>query len=147
MTAFEFIKVGLSGLSLLISIISLYISKSTSKNQNKISQGQIELQIHQLIFQTKKDALDIALKLQKEDHDLIKQAFLTAQELNLNAYEEACAKYLDDKVDKERFKKNYYVEIRQIVESSNNREKFNPITSKYKCVLKVYNEWYDLEKN
>ena len=110
-----------------------------------ISQGQIELQIHQMISQTKKDLLEIALRVQDGQADILKQAFETARELNLNAYDEACSKYLDKKVDRERFKRNYHVEIRQLVENPVNREKFDGVTSKYKCILKVYEEWNNLE--
>ena len=111
-----------------------------------ISQGQIQLEIHQMISQTKRDVLDIALKIQGNQTGIVQQAFETAREMNLNAYEEACSKYLDGKVDKERFKKNYHVEIRQLVENANNKDKFNAVTSKYKCILAVYAEWNNLEK-
>ena len=111
-----------------------------------ISQGQIELEIHQMISRTKRDVLDIALKIQGNQMGIVQQAFETAREMNLNAYDEACSKYLDGKVDKERFKKNYHVEIRQLVENPNNKDKFDAVTSKYKCILAVYDEWNNLEK-
>ena len=79
----------------------------------------------------------------EEIEEALKQALKTAQEQNLNAYEEACAKYLDGKVDKERFKKNYSVEIRQLVEKYS--EKYGA-TTPYKATIKVYNEWNNLEK-
>ena len=90
--------------------------------------------------------MDIALKVKDGNSDIVRQAFESARELNLNAYEEACAKYLDGKVDKKRFKKNYHVEIRNLVENDNNKDKFDGVTSKYKCILEVYEEWNNLEK-
>ena len=90
----------------------------------------------------------IAEKCSNNDQDMkgvLTQALNTANERNLNAYEEACAKYLDNKVDKERFRKNYHIEIRQLVEDTNNKDKFDATTSPYKAILKVYKEWNDLE--
>ena len=100
-----------------------------------------------MINQTKKDVRDITLTIAKksDDKDILSQAFNSAIESNLNAYEEACAKYLDNKVDKERFKRNYSVEIRQLVENTNYKKYFDATTSPYKCILKVYNEWNNLE--
>lgn len=78
----------------------------------------------------------------------IKLAYNTAVESNLNAYEEACAKYLDGKVDKDRFKKNYHRQIRRLIEDSKPLMKyFDKPSSAYRCILKVYNEWYNLEKD
>ena len=154
MTCYEMTAIIVSVISALISIVSITFSHRASKKANSIaaeqkmiSQGQIELEIHQMISQTKRDVLDIALKIQGNQMGIVQQAFETAREMNLNAYDEACSKYLDGKVDKERFKKNYHVEIRQLVENPNNKDKFDAVTSKYKCILAVYAEWNNLEKN
>ena len=148
MSPYEIVAVIFSSIGLLISIISIIRANSA----HKISQGQIELNIHQLLNQTKKDVMDITIviaeKCSNDDQDMkgvLTQALNTANERNLNAYEEACAKYLDNKVDKERFRKNYHIEIRQLVEDINNKEKFDATTSPYKAILKVYKEWNDFE--
>ena len=149
MTPYEIVAIIISGIGLLISIISIV----RANNAHKIAQGQIELNIHQLLNQTKKDVMDVTLVIAEKcsDNDesmkaVLTQALNTANERNLNAYDEACAKYLDNKVDKERFKKNYHIEIRQLVEDENNISKFDANTSPYKGILKVYKEWNDLEK-
>lgn len=145
---YEIIAVIFSLIGIVLSIISLIRANSA----HKIAQGQIELNIHQLINQTKKDVMDVSLIIAEKCYDdeevkkTLQQALNTANEQNLNAYEEACAKYLDNKVDKERFKKNYYIEIRQLVENNINKDKFDAITSTYKAILEVYQEWYNLEK-
>lgn len=156
MTQYEITYIIISVIGLFISCISIFISVKSNiraKNAIKLSQGQIELDIHQLLNQTKKDVMDVHLVIAEKCIDsefdikeILLQALNTAMERNLNAYEEACAKYLDDKVDKERFKKNYHVEIRRLVEDKNNKEKFDPTTSVYKAILKVYDEWNNLEK-
>lgn len=148
MSPYEIVAVVFSSIGLLISIISIVRANSA----HKIAQGQIELNIHQLLNQTKKDVMDVTIviaeKCSNDDQNMkgvLTQALNTANERNLNAYEEACAKYLDNKVDKERFKKNYHIEIRQLVEDANNKNKFDATTSPYKAILKVYKEWNDLE--
>lgn len=148
MSPYEIVAVIFSSIGLLISIISIVRANSA----HKIAQGQIELNIHQLLNQTKKDVMDVTIviaeKCSNDDQNMkgvLTQALNTANERNLNAYEEACAKYLDNKVDKERFKKNYHIEIRQLVEDDNNKNKFDATTSPYKAILKVYKEWNDLE--
>ena len=67
-------------------------------------------------------------------------------EIMLNVYDEACAKYLDGKVDKERFKRSYHKSIRNLLESGDFDEQFNTPCSSYKCILRVYDMWYNLEK-
>lgn len=149
MSTYEIIAGTATSIGLLISIISII----KASKAHKIAQGQIELNIHQLLNQTKKDVMEVSLLIAEKTtnndqamKDILKQALNTANERNLNAYEEACAKYLDNKVDKERFKKNYNIEIRQLVEDKNNKDKFNATTSPYKAIIKVYKEWNDLEK-
>lgn len=126
---------------------------------NRISNGQIEINIASLIIGTENRVMDLSLamsKLFKEEEELTKSekkqldfleiAYGQAVESNLNAYEEACAKYLDNKTDKERFKRMYHTPIRNLIESADLKKYFNPLTSSFKCILKVYKEWFDLEK-
>ena len=74
----------------------------------------------------------------------------SAMENLLNAYENSCMKYLDDKIDKKRFKQTYFAEIRRIFEPPDNAFKtfLHPEgISKFKALWKVYREWYDVENN
>lgn len=148
MSTYDMVSLVMSVIGILISIISIAVAY----NAHKISQGEIELNIHQLLNQTKKDVMDVYLiiaeKCSENDEEMKKilnRALNTATERNLNAYEEVCAKYLDNKVDKDCFKKNYNIEIRQLVEDENNKDKFNATTSVYRAILRVYKEWNDLE--
>lgn len=49
------------------------------------------------------------------------------------------------KVDRERFKKMYLHEIRQLVEYPEFKEKYDSISSRYNATKKVYNEWNHME--
>jgi hypothetical protein len=69
----------------------------------------------------------------------------TAIEDLLNTYNEACQKYMDGKVDKIRFKKNYFHEIRNVVTNAEFSDRFNPITSMFQATITVYNEWHNVQ--
>ena len=85
-----------------------------------------------------------------EDEKSICEAFekqySEARQNLINSYEEACTKYLDGKIDKVRFKKNYIIEIRNIVEAKELKGLFDSHSSRYKAIIKVYDEWENLEK-
>ena len=151
MTTYEFISIIIAITSFIFSLIAFFSSKRTAV-------AQIELYINERITNTKEKVSEQAgviapLKakqtLSEEEkrllglHEII---FWAAVENNLNAYEEACAKYLDKKIDRERFKKTYKKEIRQLVEDKNLKKYFDTVSSSYKTILKVYNEWENSEK-
>ena len=155
--------------SLIVAIIALIKSNVFAKNslnksevQNLISMGNLELSTSERISNTRDKVGDITIIISPliskkksgtltadEVHTLEAQTKVldSAIENNINAYEEACSKYIDGKIDRDRFKKSYNTEIRQLVENSNlNSSYFNPLTSKFKAILKVYDEWNNLEK-
>ena len=130
-------------LAIIAIIISVFALYQTHK-QNKNSQGQIELTIEQSIAQSKYRLTD--LMLANDNSERYSIAIKSAKEEYLNTYDSACSKYLDDKVDKERFKKQYHKCIKDIVEDEQFEYKLNSLSSPYKALIKVYNEWNDLEK-
>ena len=85
-------------------------------------------------------------EVQAEELNIYTGLFKSAVESWLNTYEEACAKYIDNKIDKKRFKKQYHTEIRNLVEEEEFEKFFNPTKSKFQAILKVYKEWNNLEK-
>lgn len=130
-------------LAIIAIIISVFALYQTHK-QNKNSQGQIELTIEQSIAQSKYRLTD--LMLANDNSERYSIAIKAAKEEYLNTYDSAYSKYLDDKVDKERFKKQYHKCIKDIVEDEQFEYKLNSLSSPYKALIKVYNEWNDLEK-
>ncbi len=77
-------------------------------------------------------------------HELHKAAI----EKMLNTYETCCASYLDGKVDPERFKRNFHIEIRNIVEDKQSRiaeVREQPPQTKFKNIFIVYEKWHNLE--
>lgn len=143
-----------------ISIVAIIISFISATKGNKIAEaanqlvdtanlmqmGQVEMQIRELILNAQARFTDLSIQMnQAEDNSHFIQPLESALESVCNAYDEACAKYLDGKVDKVRFKQLYHNEIRQWVEDDATKDKYSAVQSKYPATVKVYKEWNVLE--
>lgn len=121
-----------------VSDIGLVVAKHKSEvmksiiNREQLTQEELEEKLEEIL---EKDM----------EYTVLETSFNQSIEIMLNAYEESCAKYLDKKVDQERFKRSYHRAIREIVEDEDLKEEFNSHVTPYKCILKVYNQWYNLE--
>ncbi len=159
MNNYEILSIAISIFSTLIAVLSIIIAFLANSKSHNLSMGQTEIQINQLITSTKQKVMDLSNQMAKlvskeiktkeenDELDIYKNSFNAAVENNLTAYNDACAKYLDKgKVDRERFKKLYQVEIRQLVEKKELKKYFDSVTSQYKCILKVYDKWENSEK-
>ncbi|GHX96278.1 hypothetical protein VCSRO67_3461 [Vibrio cholerae] len=154
--------------SLFVSIGAAYFAKTSSKAANKISKenldlqhGMVELEMRQAIENAKSKVNDISVimaplvaredseqGLSIEDNktlEIYRKNFNAAVQTLMNTYDDACSKYIDSKVDKVRFKKNYRYEIRNLLENKELKEYFDPLTSRYKPILNVYAEWENIE--
>ncbi len=155
MTKFELATIVLSGFSILISICAIILAYISSKKVEKSNSAEVELAINERITNTKEKIIDftknIELSRKKKTSSKNKKMILFEKQLNsliennLNAYEEGCAKYIDKKIDKVRFKKTYKTEIKNLVEHKDYNKYFDAVTSQYKGILKVYKEWENLE--
>ncbi|MEG0966936.1 MAG: hypothetical protein RSG92_16360 [Pseudomonas sp.] len=161
-------------LSLIISIGAVIFAKSSSNKANNIAQenlqlqqvnlqlqqGMVELEISQSIEGAKSKINEIAIVMipfitkenrktltdeDTETLELYRKTFNAATQSLMNYYDSACSKYIDNKVDKIRFKKTYKNEIRKLIENKDFKEYFDPLTSSYKPILNVYSEWEHLE--
>ncbi|MBI4834808.1 MAG: hypothetical protein HY811_08335 [Planctomycetes bacterium] len=153
MTVYEIISTVIAIGAFVVSFIALRKSSSAST-------ANIELYINERITNTKEKVSEISIKIAdlpaimgsahpayNKTIEAYKNIFDSTVENNLNAYENACAIYIDGKIDKDRFKKTYKTEIRQLVENEGMKRYFEPATtSRFKAILKVYKEWEDLEK-
>lgn len=134
----------LSGISSVASAVAAIV---TYINGRRMANGNVELQIRTMISEAKYHQSECMIKLTANPKDeALKSIYDMLTEEVLNAYDEACAKYNDRKVDKERFKKMYLHEIRQLVESPELKEKYDSISSRYDATKKVYSEWNHIEK-
>jgi hypothetical protein len=68
-----------------------------------------------------------------------------------NLYESACGQYLDGKLDRERFRRHFDAEIRSLCEDNSqlirDTLKRGDPTGRYKAIWKVYDQWFNLEKD
>lgn len=125
--------------SFIISIIAIVISLISLYQSNKSAHGQIEIDIRNMITSARNRYEDLVLD--NRDNDIYILIVKSSLENLINVYDEACSKYLDNKVDKKRFKKLYYTEIKNLVENKETKPYYDTITSKFQDTIKVYKEW------
>jgi hypothetical protein len=156
----DWISLGSAVIAVIFGVASI-IGAVFSK---RIVMGQQETSLRAAIRLTRQAVQDLAIRIgtvmdgKREDEvraedrrrlQPLALAFREAIEDNLNAYEDACAKYLDKKIDRGRFFKSYSKEIENICTQENNEiAKFmHPAdTSSYQAIWKVYREWFVREK-
>lgn len=157
----DFVSILISFFALIASIINFINYKKLQTQNNDLqekynemvdiqtltAQGALETQVRTAINEAYKQVIDIAAKLQAEpENKMLQSIYISMEELYRNAYEDACAKYIDNKIDKERFRRMYLSEIRRLVEEEPHKEAYSTNQTAYDCTLKVYNEWHHPER-
>jgi hypothetical protein len=129
----------------------------------KLSQAQVEIDVRARITQATRDLHEFSAKygallakaksnpsgmtIDERDHlVLAKEAAKSVTEEYLNAYDEACQKYRDDKIDKKRFKKSYVNQVREIGEDKEYHEILK-LGHRYAAFNAVFDEWENHEKD
>ncbi|MDC7998401.1 hypothetical protein [Gilvibacter sediminis] len=157
-----FIAFQLEHASIIISILALFVSiiDRLANNHNnkttmakaeeaiKISQGAIEIEIRNSISSARTKVNDFGLEYQKtqnenpkKDLSYQKKFFYSIVEDFINQYDRACMLYLDNKIDKDRFRKEYKNEIINVVENKSYKKKyFNPDKPRFESLISVYQE-------
>ena len=131
-----------------------------AKNANNIAIGQMETSLREQISIARNRMEDQALKIPEflkvrkpkelDEHDKRYLDFLdttwkSSNENYLNAYEDACGKFNDGKIDKGRFRKVYINEIKNLCDDK--KESFSRLmhpkaTSQFEAIWKVFDEWH-----
>lgn len=122
-------------IAIIVSILSFAFSVFTLYKTNQKTNAQVELEVKRMIDEKKQAFIEEIDEKEKKINYFIEE--------ELNAYDKACALYRDKKVDKKRFKQDYYYEICGIFENNNMTEigKLNNENCKYNNIKCVYNEW------
>ncbi|MGL5267579.1 MAG: hypothetical protein ACRC9E_15390 [Plesiomonas shigelloides] len=156
----DIVSIALATISIIISIVALFKSIKASSSALSVQHASVELEIRNAIENAKNNIETLSITfapltvkkrkgtLTEEEEEVLNIHETTLHSMTqsmLNQYDDACAKYLDNKIDKVRFRKTYSTEIKNLVENQHLSEYFNPTTSKYKPILMIYKEWYDLE--
>lgn len=125
--------------SIVIALFGLVLSGISFFRSNAYTKGTVEIYIRNMITTARNNQLQAIIEAAKLDSDkdkeLIKNIIDSSTEDLLNAYDEACAKFNDAKVDKERFKKLYTSEIIDIYK---NNKTYIKDSENYKALEKTY---------
>jgi len=160
------LAIGFSLVAIAISLFAFIRAKKTdstskrvadrSKSAKHTAQQSIELTIASLIFsnRSKMDEAEYELELfrknnSQESDEFRKKVYLDAIEEYLKTFDRACIFYLDERFDKDKFIKEYKMEIRRIVEKEDMYSRFfnrNIINANFKNIQKVYEKWENIEK-
>ena len=115
--------------------------------QTLTAQGALESQLRAVISDSYQRIADMAVTLHQDPgNEDLQKIYLSLEELYRNAYEDACAKYIDNKVDRDRFKTMYFSEIKRLVDNEPHSIVYATNRSLYKSTLKVYEEWFHKRK-
>ena len=153
-----------SVLSLLATILFSSLASRSAARAHSTTVGAAETALRQALSTTRHRVADLAIQIstlvdgRRPDQLLaqdnrrytsLQKVFCEAVEDNLNAYEDACGKYIDGKIDRDRFKKNFISEIQNLcIQKDNAISGFmhpEP-TSKFQAIWRVYREWHIHEK-
>jgi len=151
----EIITIVVSILALLISIIDRLANDSMNKKTMakadeafRLAQGITEIELRNSITQARQRVETFAVDLKKfklehpkEKLSVYKKLFKSIIEDFLNRYDRGCMLYLDNKLDKSRFKKEYYKEIKNLVESGKYKNKYFNKKERFSSIIIVYKEW------
>ena len=139
-------------------------ANSFANKANDISIGQTETALREQIAIARQRMEDVGFKLQevlrgrKKDQltpeelshlEFVEKSWNSSVEGYLNAYEDACGKFIDKKLDTVRFRKMYIEEIKNICDPKREaykRHMHPDATSKFEAIWKAYKEWHRHEK-
>ena len=131
----------IAGLALLVSAINVVLYfrlqgkyNEMTKTQMLTAQGAIETQVRNSISDATKEVLHYATEVEKNPNSKItQQAYFSAEEMYRNAYEDACAKYLE---------KMYKQEIYKLVNDPQQKEFYATNQTTYASTVAVYKNWF-----
>lgn len=122
---------------------ALTLQRSSLALSEVAVETQFQLSISSATDRVQQAALALSNK-QVGDYNyaIFEQNFRVAQENWLNAHDQACQSYLENKINKMTFKKGYRAAIRNIIVEFGDTQFFSPqIKSPYQSILKCYDEW------
>ncbi len=158
-------KAWISLVSAIVSVIALCVTIFFSLRARSVSLGTVEISLRASITTTRQAVRRVGEDLnafmdgrrddelnaqEKRKKALFDSILNEALEDLLNAYETACAQYIDKKVDRKRFRKTYHKEIANLCEASQDHRMHKLMhpetTCKWRPIWIVYREWHHLEK-
>lgn len=160
---FNYLTNGLSVIAILIALYSGIQYRNANKlakkalqnsddvlkmqrNALNLQEAALESEIANSIATATKEVREAVLALSNvensaENYDIFYKNFTSAQEVWLNAHDQACMSYREGKINQDTFKKTYQVPLRKLYENPDLRHYFPTDTSNYPSIVAVYREW------
>ena len=161
-----------AGISVISCIGAIYFSRRAGKSErlarhyeasaNRIAIGQLESMIYSNIATARGPIEHVSLEIAKlllgkkvselneRDNQLLeilKKKQNCVIENYINVYEIACGLFLDNKIDKKRFRETYTDNIKNLCEKDAFKKQMQPeSTLKYTTIWKVYHSWCQAEQ-
>ena len=146
LSAFNIVTLAFSGISIFVSIIVFFKNRELTKKYNNLVAGQQALQIHEDISSARKRYEDLSIQSHPNNQAILQAAINSSMEDLCNTYDLICSLYLSDSLEKETFKKQYFNEIKDLVEHPALKEKYVKPYTKYPATSTVYEKWFHPEK-
>jgi hypothetical protein len=167
----DWIIAGIALLALLWTIVSFFWMRSGNKKTRKLAQearttaemaanrlaGESEIAILYHIYQARLRAGDLFVKVSELEEwkadaraapeqvrhlNGLRAAHEEAVDGLLNSFELACSLYLDNRIDRDRFRRLHQDDIRRLYEFPNPYNKrLHPANSRYRALRAVFEEW------
>jgi len=136
-------------IAIVVAFGAVLVSVWAVFSAEKSSQAQVEAQIRQQINDAenyKDDKIvqfySMSKDASEESIENLQAVMKSAEQRLINVYDDACALYLDGKIDKQRFKQNYeHTIIRNMKNVVFQRDYFFAEPNEYPNTLAVFREW------
>ncbi len=150
----------ISLIPIIISLGALIISfwkLEITKRAEKTAIANNEISIRTMITSARNRTDDLTIEYNRlefvdgkseEAKKVFEKSIFSSIENMLNVYEKACSLYLDNKVDKKRFRKDYKIDIRKLAENKNISERYlSKKINDFGSINRVIKEWFDTESD
>lgn len=146
----------LSSLAIIISVWERIANRNANRKTDskaekaiRLAQGVTEIEIRNSISNARSRLDDFRIqlvnfKLDRPDENLSphEKVFYSILEDYFNHYDRACRLYLENKIDRKSFKREYQKEIKNLIENENYKRYFDPKQHRFEAIVKVHKKWW-----
>lgn len=139
---FNIATLAFSGISIFVSIIVFRKNRELTKQYNSLVAGQQALQLREDISSARRRYEDLSIQSCPNNQAILQAVINSSLEDLCNTYDLICSLYLSGSLDRETFKKQYFDEIKDIVEHPVLKDKYVQPYTKYQATATVYSKWF-----
>lgn len=128
--------------AVVVSVWSLLTSRAASKEANKLTRGQLQMQLRRSITEAWIHMRETTLEMADSPMAIELQSQLTASlmESVFNAYDDACLEYLGGSIDRRWFLESYGADVEALMQDEDMRRSAGCFWPKYRGLTEVYGE-------